>query len=454
MTRLLWFLTFVISLSAKAQGFAIVLQDETPLRRSPGADAPAGAVLWQGETVEVRGERLDYLAVWDYARERGGYVRAAAVKKLTLDEREAPELLAVLRLLRDLPGSEALGIGVAAAYIEAAPAAALGGPEGVEVLEAQGAMAERLARAALGTRLKSATAVSAHLDVVARYGVRFVTVETNGRLRLCYDGAAYRKILALQASEEQRARAMLALSEPACTKPELTLAELLDRVDESALRPYVRNRVLMRRAALWSSLAYQRARKGDQDAAGAAEHALKALAAVEPTELAQVDRRAYAEARLRVAAARVALARELKEQTLRVVAAAGEQGQTCIALQDGKGAELARRCTYGLVWPASAVANRDGTALALAVQPAEAWRELWLFRKAKNGWTLRVLPPAAASFSTGTGIGTAEFAGWAPGRIRVAREALVDGRLTRTVQLVRLDIPARARRHLHLTALN
>ena len=388
----------------------------------------------------MRGERLDYLQVWDYARERGGYVRAATLKRLTLDEDEAPELLAVLRLMRDMPGAEALGIGIAAAYIEAAPPADLNGADGVEALEAMGAMAERLARAAMGTRLRNASAISAHLDVVARYGVRFVTVETNGRLRLCYDGEAYRKILVLHATEAQRARAMLALSDPACTKPELTLAEMLERLDEIRLPGYLRNRILMRRASLWSSVAYQRARKGE-DAPAAAERALKALAAVDKGELADVDRRTYAEVRVRVATSRVALARRVDEQKLHIVATASDAGRTCIGLQDAKRAELARRCTYGLVWPASAVANREGTALALAVQPLDGWRELWLFHKQSAGWSLRILPPAAAS----PGIGSAEFAGWAPGRIRVAREAMIEGRVRRNVQLVKLATDRRLR---------
>jgi hypothetical protein len=85
------------------------------------------------------------------------------------------------------------------------------------------------------------------------------------------------------------------------------------------------------------------------------------------------------------------------------------------------------------VWTASAVANREGTALALAVQPVDGWRELWLFRKQKAGWTLRILPPAAVA----PGVGTAEFAGWAPGRVRVARAALVGGQVRESVQLVK-----------------
>src|SRR5262249_28593034 len=82
---------------------------------------------------------------------------------------------------------------------------------------------------------------------------------------------------------------------------------------------------------------------------------------------------------------------------IRVVATAADDGRTCVALRNDKGDELAHRCTFGLVWPASAVANREGTALALAVQPVDGWRELWLFRKQKAGWTLRILPPAASA---------------------------------------------------------
>ena len=33
------------------------------------------------------------------------------------------------------------------------------------------------------------------------------------------------------------------------------------------------------------------------------------------------------------------------------------------------------------------------TAIALAVQPLEGWRELWVLRKADGGWVANVLPP-------------------------------------------------------------
>jgi hypothetical protein len=412
-------------------GYAIVMQDEVPLRATPGASARPLAVLSQGDTVQVRGERLDYLQVWDYARERGGYVRASQVRQLELVPEEAPELLAVLRFLRGVPGSEALGIGCAAAYIVAAARETLNGPDGVEALDAMGAMAERLARAASGASSLKAAMLSSHLDVVARYGVRFVTVERNGRVRLCYDGAAYRKVLVMRATEEQRARAMLALSDPACLKPDITLAQLLD-TDVASVPAYVRNRLLMRRAALWASVAYQQARKGE-GAAEAAERAAAALEQVDKDELAESDRVAYSDARLRVNASRVALMKAVGAQRLRVAPIEGEKGQTCVELRNAKDQALAKRCTYGHVWTASAVANRQSTALALAVQPTDSWRELWLFRRTKNGWAVRVIPPAAAA----PGVGTAEFAGWEAGWIRVSRVAMVGGRLVRSTTLLR-----------------
>lgn len=432
MRRLLGVLLFLLPFTAEAAVYALVVQDETPLRPTPGASAKPSTVLWQGEMVEVRGERLDYLQVWDYARERGGYLRASQVRVLAMSEAEAPELLAVLRFLRDVPGSEALGIGIAAAYIEAAAAEALNGADGVEALEAMGTLAERLARSASGVTQLKAVAVSAHLEVAERYGVRFVSVERGSRVRVCYDGAAWRKLLAMPASEEQRARAALALSEPACTKPELTMAELLDRVNGAALPGYLRNRVLMRRAVLWASTAYQQGRAGE-DPQPAATRAIDSLARVEAGELAEADRAAYAEAELRVGAARVALGGISWNKNLTIATTAGEDGRTCAVLMSAKEEALARRCTYGLVWTGSAVANDAATALTVPVQHTDTWRELWLFRKTSTGWSIRVLPPG-----TEPGVGFADFAGWTPGGVRVKREALVAGRVARSTRLVRL----------------
>ena len=432
MRRVLGVFLFMVSLTAEAAVYALVVQDETALRPTPGASARPSTVLWQGEMVEVRGERLDYLQVWDHTRERGGYVRASQVRVLALSEEEAPELLAVLRFLRNVPGSEALGIGIAAAYIEAASAEALKGADGIEALDAMGTLADRLARNASGATQLKAVAVSAHLEVAARYGVRFVSVERGSRMRVCYDGAAWRKLLAMPASEEQRARAALALSEPACAKAELTMAEMLDRVNGASLPGYLRNRVLMRRAVLWASAAYQQGRAGE-DPQPAASRAIESLARVEAGELAEADRAAYAEAELRVGAARVALGGISLSKNLTIATTPGEEGRTCAVLMSAKEEALARRCTYGLVWTGSAVANNEATALTVPVQHTDTWRELWLFRKTSTGWSIRVLPPG-----TEPGVGYADFAGWTPGGVRVKREALVAGRVARSTRLVRI----------------
>jgi len=443
--RFLALTVLLIAAPAVAKDFAIVLQDQTALRPAARASVRPNALLAQGETVEVRGERLDYLQVYDYHRERGGYVRASQLRRVRLQPDEAPELLSVLRFLRATPGAEALGIAFAAAYIEAAPAEVLNSEAGVEALDALGTLAERLAR----------RRASAHMDIAARYGVHFVTFERNGRMQLCYDGGAFHKVLAMPATPEQRARAALALTRPECMSTDLTpverrrvdeaRAEALDRVDESRLSGYLKNRVLMRRAAVWASLAYQRARQED-DAAHAATRALSALANINKTELTEEDAPAYSEAAMRANASRwaaVAAPEIIDRKAPHIETAAGEPGETCVLLITN-GKPVARRCTYSLVWTASMTMNREGTAFALAVQPTDSWRELWIFRKYAKGWTLRILPPA----STTPDVGYAEFAGWVPGgnRVLVAREALGGGKTTRQFELLALDSLAPIRR--------
>jgi hypothetical protein len=448
--------------AAKAEtlGAAIVTQNHSALRAAPRDSAQQQAVLWQGELLEVRGERMDYLQVWDYKRERGGFVRASQVRRTRLAAAEAPELLSVVRFLRDTPGAEALGIGFAAAYIKAAPAEDVNGESGIEALDALGGFADRLAqRASSGAPLsKPAQAtVAAHLEAAARYGVQFAAFERNGRMQICYDGDAFRRVLAMNSKPEQRARAALALTRTECVDPQLQpaqrnsmdqwRADVLERVDPSPLPSYLKNRVLMRRAGVWSSLAFQRARKGE---AGndALERALVDLAAVDKNELPDDDRPDYTEAAMRVNASRwaAAPAAEPAVARLRLVATPGEPGETCIALFDARkegSAPLARRCTYGIVWTASATVNRESNALALAVQPLDAWREMWIFRRTAEGWTIRVLPPD----NRGPEIGYVEFAGWLPGgkQMLVAREARVEGRHKRSFEQLRLDTLAPVR---------
>ncbi|HEY0589994.1 MAG TPA: hypothetical protein VGD52_27970 [Pseudoduganella sp.] len=434
-----------VSMLAATVALAIVAQDQLPLRAAPRESAQAQAVLWLGDALEVRGTRGDFLQVYDHRRERAGYVRATRVRQVDLQPAAAPELLAVLRFLRDTPGAEALGISYGAAYLKAAAPQAID----AEPFDAIGSMAERLAaRASSKLAPQAETALAAHLEVVASYGVAMRSYENDGKVRVCYDGDAFRRVLAVAASAEQRYRAALALSNGACIDPALGVvqraghdrwrADLLDTVDLARLPEHMKNRIHMRRAAVWSSVAFQRARKGE-DASQAAGRAEQALAAVSKSELADEDNAAYAEAGVRVGAVRWALeaapasAPGKATPQLAVSAAPGRPGETCVSLQGG-GKQLATRCTWGVAWMASARAHPQGTALALAVQPLDGWREMWLFRRQGDSWVVDVLPPA----SSDPDIGYAEFAGWVPGTAKMlaAREVRAEGKFRRSFELL------------------
>ena len=211
---------------------AIVTQDQAALRAAPSASAATHAQLWQGELLEVRGQRLDHLQVYDHRRERAGFVRASQVRPVGLAEADAPQLLAVLRFLRDAPGAESLGIAYVAAYLKAVPANQMT----AEPFDVLGTLAERLARRA-SQRGAANVAVTAHLEVAGQYGVKFASFERGGAMQLCYDGEAFRRVATLaSATAEQRARAALALTRHDCVDP--------------ALRPHERQALDRERAAL------------------------------------------------------------------------------------------------------------------------------------------------------------------------------------------------------------
>ena len=226
---------------------------------------------------------------------------------------------AVLRFLREAPGSEALGIAYAAAYLKAAPASSIDG----EAFEALGAMAERLARrgsssqAAKGGEATKAQAIAAQLEVAAAYGVNMVGFEREGQVRLCYDGEAHRRVLTLPATEAQKALAALALTRHDCLSPDMTpverfardnwRAELLDRIETDTLPAVMKNRIRLRKAGVWASLAYQRARRSELGASAvqqAGNRAIAELAGIDRNELTEADTSAYADAAIRVGVSR------------------------------------------------------------------------------------------------------------------------------------------------------
>ncbi len=448
-----------VSSAPPAPLMAIVTEDQTRLRASPRDGAQQQAVLSFGEVVEVRGERMDYVQVYDHKRERAGYVRAVQIRRTRFAPEESAELLAVVRFVRDQPGAEALGIGYVAAYLKAATGAEINSEAGAEAFDALGGFAERLARRASSGTTSSKVAnatVAAHLELAASYGVGFTSVEQDERMLVCYDGDAFLRVLAVSTHPERRARAALALTRDDCIRTTLIVterakidewrAELLSRIDTAAaaLPAYLKNRVQMRRAGILAGTAYQRVREDKLSAAAVlSQAAISALGNVTKSELTDDDFSGYNDAAMRVNASRWAAEPALIASVktgVRIVTEAGQAGETCVLLMaDANPAKtpLARRCTYGIVWANSASLNREGNALALAVQPMAAWREVWVFRKSAEGWSITALPPASTTPETGY----AEFAGWVPGgkQMLIAREARGEGKYKRSFEIIKLD---------------
>jgi hypothetical protein len=432
-------------LPALAATLAIVVQDQAALRVAPCASAAPLTALWQGDVLEIRGERPGYLKVYDYRRERGGYLRSDAARLVGLAATDAPELLAVLRFLRESPGAEALGISYGAAYLKAAPSRALT----AEPFDAIAVMAERLADQASGTAIRRAN-VAAHLEVVQQFGIRMRSFERNGHMQVCYDGELFRRVLAMPgARPEERARAALALTRADCIDPGLGPSQrvlldeerraLLGQIEERGLTDTTRSRLHARRAAVWSAIAYEQARRRES-ATAAAQSALAELVAAHPADLGDDRRGEYLDAVVRVGASRWGAALPATQTgPLRISAVAAEPGQTCVALESALQPgtpPLVRRCTYAIVWMASAQLIGEGRALVLAVQPLESWRELWVFHESSGAWRIDVISPGPEDPEAGY----VEYAGFAPGtaRLLIAREVKEGGRFRRSFEELRL----------------
>lgn len=426
-----------------AAALAIVVQEHTAVRAAPSAGATELTALWPGDVVEVRGERAGYFKVYNYTRERGGYLKGDTVRAVDLSEAGAPELLAVLRFLRDIPGQESLGISYGAAYLRAVPARALT----AEPFDAIAGMAERLAEAASG---KGSRLLAAHLEVVDQFGIHMKSFERNGQLQVCYDGELFRRVLTMSnAGPEARARAALALTRADCIDPaasplvraavDAERARVLEGIDDRALSPLTRARVHARRASVAAALVFTQARRG-VPASAPAQRALAELAAVQEAELGTDLRGEYLDAVLRVGAVRWAAAISPPPAGPLVLrTAAGEPGQTCVTLEAARAQPqpaLTRRCTYGILWGASAQSIAQGHALVVAVQPLESWRELWLFHESAQGWTVDVLSPGSGDPEEGY----VEFAGFAPDthRLLIVRELKDHGRFVRRFEELRL----------------
>jgi len=446
---------------------ALVADDPAVLRNAPRDDAPAQATLWRGDWVEVRGETAGFLRVYDYRHERPGYIRPTIVRVHRLEAASTPELVAVVRFLRDANGSESLGIGYAALALRAAPA----GTDTSEVMAAIGTMADRLARRASGARADTRNAtLTAHIEVAEFYGVKFTSVEavamgagvTGGqRARLCYDGAAWEGVLAAPAAAPiERARAALFLAGRSCQDYTRALAptearawndrrvQALQSIEypaEAALPSALLGRVRLRRAEAYAWRAFDEARRANLEAAARAESAaVHELALTDRGVLAPEDVGLYEEVAVRVGASRWATEPAQKPAAKRavdVVFAPRGEGETCVrvvqAAVAGKTRTLGERCTYGLVWQSALRWAPSGAAATIAVQPLAAWTELWVLHRGGDGaWAIETLTPATSD--PDTAVGYAEAAGFSPdgGRLLVVREARAGGQITRRFQVV------------------
>ncbi len=460
---------------------AIVVDPAIALRASARAAAPVQAQLARGDLLEVRGAVPGYLRVYDHRRERPGFVRPSQVRRYPRGPAAIPQLTAVALFLRDQPGSEELGIAYATlARTLGADALSAGASDAGVTRPALGAadplddaiaaMTDRLARRASQARAVPDPSLAIALDSVAAHGVKLVALERDGHVVYCSEGEAEARALA-HGDASERARAALLLTQARCGDPsappnrQLEWNEWRARIacstEASEAAPELGVKLRLRRAEIWSQLAFLRASDEQIEAALSAQ---RELALADRTLLAEDDQAQFDEASVRVSAARWPAANELST--------AHDSGALGLAEARTPGFRLRRAPSLGrggvelftqsaanadagralVSTPSSAVpqlssfdSSPGGHAAALVVQPLASWSELWVFHPVKLGrgksattsWVRSVLVPAAIE----PGVGSVECAGFTPkGKsMLVVRQAMVNGKLQRSFQELSLD---------------
>jgi len=457
-----------------SHAIGLVMQPTVSLKSAPKDSARELAVLWQGEWVEVRHERMDYLEVYDHKRERVGFVKVTHLRQSKFLESETKEFLTLVRYLRDNQGSNSLGISLASAYLKAATVKEMNAAEGAEVLHAIGVFADRIAdRVSSDTQVsKSASSyLSQQLEVATQYGVHFNNVEKEGKINVCYNGDVYRQVLALPAMASMKAEAALSLTQDTCIDPNITpvqraqldawRADVIAKVPHETLPAYLKNRVEMRKANILSALSYAQTRfsqhpealkiAGIQSSSQALmKEAMLAFSNVDKQALPDDDWPNYNDTAILINANRWALKQAETKRTfgaLQLEMRTEKSGETCVVLTNHQQKkQLAQRCSYGVVWSQSATINQQKNAISLAVQPMAGWAELWVFQQNKAGWQITILPPDTRA----AGLGYIEFAGWAPDgkQILIAKESRAEGIYQRqyaVVDLASLTVQRQAR---------
>lgn len=105
-------------------------------------------------------------------------------------------------------------------------------------------------------------------------------------------------------------------------------------------------------------------------------------------------------------------------------------------LQSSADDAAALKSSEGMAMHADVRANAQGNVIALAAQPLDSWRELWVLQRSANGWKLDVVPPGDV-----LDVGYVEFAGWVPGtrKLLAARETRSAGRFVQRFEIIDLD---------------